>query len=147
MSGKKRLPQVNETEQFRRATTTVEQLEAEYAGTQPSGELPSQWKDGRSGTSVAGKPVQVHAPSPEDIHAFGSPRAQTCGQCRYFDLENGRKEIVHQRFGEKLVKEMEWKLKHLGADVDAIGLCGASGGEMAVTFVSGACDQFRPRGV
>ncbi len=141
---KKRLPLVTETEQFRRADTTVEQLEAEYAGAKPSGMLPSTWKGG--GQSIAGAPVQVHAPSTEDITAFGSPRARTCGGCKSFDLENGRKEIVRQRFGEVLVRELEWKLEHLGASVDAIGLCGASGGEMAVTFVSGACDQFRPRG-
>lgn len=145
MSGKRPLPVVNETEQFRRATTTREELEHAYRGARPSGMLPSTWKDGQTGTTSAGAQVQVHAPSAEDISDFGSPRAMTCGPCKYFDLENGRKEIVRQRFGEKLVRDMEWKLQHLGADVDAIGLCGASGGEMAVTFVSKACDQFRRR--
>ena len=144
---KRKLPQVNETEQFARATTTVEQLEAEYGGAlAQQGALPSTWKDGVSGREVGGKPVQIHAPTAEEIADFARPHAVTCGSCKYFDLEEGRKEIVRQRFGEKLVREMEWKLEHLGADVDAIGLCGASGGEMAVTFVSKACDQYRPKG-
>lgn len=107
--------------------------------------LPTQWKDGHTGESAPGNPVLIASPDAEEIQAFSSPRANVCGNCRFFDLENGRKEIVRQRFGEKLVLEFEWKLRHLGADVDAIGLCGQSGGETAVSFVSKSCDQFRPK--
>ena len=38
------------------------------------------------------------------------------------------------------------RIEILGVPVDAVGLCGAAGGEMATTTVSKACDQFRPRG-
>jgi hypothetical protein len=115
------------------------QLNREYAGAQ--GGLPTYFKSGN--TRVDGP--RLHQITAQEASVFGSPRAVTCGSCKYFDLENGRKEIARQRFGEKLVADYEWKLKHLGAEPDAIGLCGASGGDTATTFVSKACDQYRPR--
>ncbi len=128
---------------------SAEQLDHEYA---PALEeqarartLPSVWKDGKTGETSPGKHLHVIAPDEHEVEAFSNPRANICGACRYFDLENGRKEIVRQRFGEKLVQEFEWKLRHLGANPDAIGLCGAAGGELAVSFVSRSCDQFRPK--
>lgn len=116
-----------------------QQLTHEYAGAQ--GGLPTYMESG--GTRIEGRRLQPVTSG--EVAVFGSPRATTCGSCKFFDLENGRKEIVRQKFGDKLVRDYEWKLKHLGADPDAIGLCGASGGEMATTFVSKACDQYRPR--
>ena len=127
-----------------------EQLAHEYGpaldhqGLEPAS-LPSVWKDGVTGQETRGRPLHVLQPDEEEVRAFSNPRANVCGACKYFDLENGRKEIVRQRFGEKLVREFEWKLRHLGASPDAIGLCGASGGETAVSFVSKSCDQFRPK--
>jgi hypothetical protein len=106
--------------------------------------LPTQWKDGHTGESAPGNPVQIVSPDAEEIAVFSNPRANVCGNCKFFDLQAGRKEIVRQRFGEKLVREFEWKLRHLGASPDAIGLCGQSGGETAVSYVSKSCDQFRP---
>ena len=121
-----------------------EQLEAEFArAVQPQG-LPTTI---RSGPHAVQTTTTVVRPSVNDVLVFGDRGALTCGSCKYFDLENGRKEIVRQRFGEKVVKDYEWKLRHLGADVDAIGLCGASGGEMATSFVSKACDQYRAKKV
>jgi hypothetical protein len=86
--------------------------------------------------------------SPEDIERFADVTHPNfiCGFCRYFDLENGRKEIVRQRFAERLVYDEQWKLRHLGAPVDTLGLCGASNGEVATSFVSKGCDQFRAKG-
>jgi hypothetical protein len=117
-----------------------EQLNREYAGVQESG-LPTVLESG--GRQFRGHNLQLV--TADEVATFGNSRVATCGSCKFFDLESGRKEIVRQRFGEKLVKDYEWKLKHLGADPDAIGLCGASGGECATTFVSKACDQYRPR--
>lgn len=127
-----------------------EQLDHEYAPaleqqTQAPATLPSVWKDGEGGDLLPGKRVHVIRPDAGEVAAFSNPRANVCGACRFFDLENGRKEIVRQRFGERLVKEFEWKLRHLGASPDAIGLCGQAGGEMAVSFVSKSCDHFRPK--
>lgn len=133
----------NPNEGFERAAVEGpdrEQLNYEYQHAVHKG-LPTYMESG--GQRVQGPSlVQV---TPREAAIFGSPRARTCGSCKFFDLENGRKEIVRQKFGEKVVRDFEWKLKHLGADPDAIGLCGQSGGEMATTFVSAACDQYREK--
>jgi hypothetical protein len=128
---------------FRKAeTTSREELEhTEFVA--PNG-LPTSWSGADGKTHLRGQNARVITPDGNDIRSFGGPQREVCGHCKYFDLEEGRKEIVRQKFGEKLVHEYEWKLKHLGP-IDAIALCGASGGETAVTFVSAACDQFRPR--
>ena len=130
--------------------TSREELKARYDGVEatPLG-LPVNWTDGETGKTHF--QTRLATPDAHERMVFGSPRAQTCGNCKYFDLENGRVEILRQRFAEKLVREYEWKMKHLGAPPDAIGLCGASAGGgggdlMAVTFVSAACDQFRLKG-
>lgn len=123
--------------------TSREDLAKRYDGANVGG-LPVAWKDGTTGkTQLRQTLVQ---PTAQEHAAFSSKHAEVCGNCKYFDLESGRKEIVKQRFAEKLVKEYEWQLRHLGASPDAIALCGASGGELAVIFVSKSCDQFRRKG-
>ena len=130
--------------------TSHEDLKQRYDGAvgAPLG-MPVDWKDG--GTGKTHLRTMIAAPNDRERAVFGSQRAEVCGHCKYFDLEGGRKEIMRQRFAEKLVKDYEWKVKHLGAPPDAIALCGASasggGGELlAVTFVSASCDQFRRKG-
>lgn len=113
---------------------------------QPTG-IPTVWQDGASGQKFAGKPAAVHiatAGETEQLAAIGG--TFICGFCKYFDLENGRKEIARQRFAERLVNDEQWKLRHLGAPIDTIGLCGASNGEVATSFVSKGCDQYRQKG-
>jgi hypothetical protein len=122
----------------------LDDLHAKYDKVQLVNALPTQWRDKAGATHLAGKPTPVIAPTGEDVVAFSGTQLNTCGHCRYFDLESGRKEILRQRFGEKLVSEYEWKLRYLGP-LDSVGLCGASGGELAVTHLSRACDQFRRR--
>lgn len=136
-----------ESDLFRNATATKEDLEADLhgAGAVTKVGVPTTWANADGSAVVRGEPTQVITPSAQQIEAFKeSPRA-VCGHCKYFDLENGRKEIVRQRFAERLVHDQEWKLKHLGGPPDSIGLCGASGGELATTFVSKACDQYREK--
>lgn len=140
----------NETDEFRKAQSVpLEKLKEKYdpaIRNRDAPTLPSTWRDPQSGKTHIGKPVNIVAPNAQDVKRFAGGRANAvCGHCKYFDLENGRKEIVRQRFGEKLVKEFEWKLRHLGGPVDSIGLCGASGGQTAVCFVSTACDQYREK--
>ena len=131
------------TDEFRKAETSQEELEAtDFVQLQT---LPTTWKDGNTGATIQGRGARVIAPSAKDIESYGCGAMEVCGHCKYFDLEAGRKEIVRQKFGEKLVHDYEWKMKHLG-DIDTLALCGASGGEVVVAFVSQACDQFRPRG-
>ncbi len=134
------------TDPFKNASTPLEQLRHEYANAQPESGLPVSFRDGDGRTHLRGSNAKVVAPDGNEVKIFSDPRAQVCGNCKYFDLESGRREIIRQRFAEQLVKEYEWKIHHLGAPVDAIALCGASGGTLAITFVSRACDQFRPRG-
>jgi hypothetical protein len=135
-----------EDDPFNRATTPLEQLKHEYAGARPAQGIPSSFRDGAGKVHLRGANVPIVAPDGDEVRIFSDPRAQVCGNCKYFDLESGRREMVRQKFAEQLVREYEWKLHHLGAPVDAIALCGASNGELAITFMSKACDQFRPGG-
>ncbi len=133
---------------FAGAAASQEELAARYDGAVPTiAGLPVNWTDQSGKTHLRS---MLATPNAHDVAAFANPRATTCGACKYFDLESGRKEIMRQRFAEKLVKDYEWQLKHLGAPVDAIAICGASaaggGGELlAITFMSKSCDQFRPK--
>lgn len=130
---------------------TKEQLQDEVGAggmaAQPLG-IPTVWQDGASGQKFAGKPAAVHVATASETEQLvhSGPTTFICGFCKYFDLENGRKEIARQRFAERLVHDEQWKLKHLGAPIDTIGLCGASNGEVATSFVSKGCDQFRAKG-
>lgn len=132
---------------FAGAEASQEELARRYEGAKPGG-IAVNWTDGVTGKTHLR--TQLAQPSAHDVAVFSNPRAETCGNCKYFDLEGGRKEILRQRFAEKLVREYEWKMRHLGAPVDAIALCGASaagggGSLLAVTFMSKSCDQFRPK--
>lgn len=138
----------NETDAFRRAQgVTLEQLEFETRDVEPTPlGVPTQWRDSQGKVHLQGPDARVVRPDDKEIAEFGiSQRRTVCGDCKYFDLETGRKEIIRQRFGERLVREEQWQLKHLGGPIESIGLCGASNGEMATTFLSQACDQYRQR--
>jgi hypothetical protein len=131
---------------FKGATTSLEQLRSEFGNAPPQSGLPVSFRDGEGRTHLRGSNAKVITPDGNEVQVFSDPRAQVCGNCKYFDLESGRREIIRQKFAETLVKDYEWKMHHLGAPVDAIALCGASGGSLAITFVSKACDQFRTKG-
>lgn len=124
-------------------TTPVEEklAEAQAANPQPLG-LPTTWKDGAGKTHL---PTTITQATAQDIDQYTTRYENTCGACRFFNLEEGRKEIYRQGVARRLVLEQEWKLKHLGAPLDHCGLCDASNGEMMTTTISKACDQFRPR--
>jgi hypothetical protein len=123
-------------------------LADEFRGRRPAPPeaLPTVWESG--GQQYAGAPTPVIRASPEDVAQFADIARPNfiCGFCKYFDLEDGRKEIARQRFAERIVHDEQWKLRHLGAPIDTIGLCGASNGEVATSFVSKGCDQFRAKG-
>jgi len=121
---------------------TQEELDARHANDLPGGQIPVTWQDGATGHKMKGRPLTV-LPDQHDVEVFGRQNAATCGQCKFYDLEGGRKEIVKSRFAETLVREHKWKLHHLG-DVESLGIC-RERPTMAVTYVSGACESFRPR--
>ncbi len=138
----------NESDLFRRASaenrSADELLEIAARATPQKMGLPTTWGD--RDAPVRGPDAKVVLPDGEQVRSYGFGGHRVCGECNYFDVENGRKEIIKQRFGERLVREQEWQLKHLGVPPDSLALCGASGGELAVTVVSKCCDQFRSRG-
>lgn len=132
----------SEDDKIKQQTSSQEELE--QVQWQGKNTLPSTWR-GADGKTHIGRDVRVIAPDAEQIRVLGRGGDNfVCGFCKYFDLEKGREEMVRQNFGDALVHDYEWKMRHLG-DIDALGLCGASGGETATSFISRACDQFRPR--
>jgi hypothetical protein len=130
----------NETDLLREANTTREQLAEEFRGVEASHSLPIVENGKQLDRGAA-----VYSPSAAELKMFGNQRAQVCGNCKHFDLEKGRQEMIRQRFPERLVREQSWQLRHLGGKIDEVGLCGQSGGTMATTFMSKACDQYREK--
>lgn len=123
---------------------SVETLERENAGAHVTeGGIPVMWGNS-AGQKVRGKEAQIQTPSSQE-QAMTATTRTTCSGCEYFDIKNGRKEIVKQQFAEKLVLEYEWALRHIGGSVDHLALCGRSNGELCVTSMSPACDGFRER--
>lgn len=127
-----------------RSETTQEEVLAEPMQAMRAG-LPVNWRDGAGKHNVRGHDLVPKA-SAKDIENYANPPTRTCGQCQFFNLEQGRQEMARQRFAERVVLEDEWRLHHLGAPLDHYGLCDASGGTMATSSVTdaGSCDQFRP---
>lgn len=110
------------------------------------GGVPVHYRDGADTVRLPG-PRLVEKASNEQLGSFSALPARTCGTCRFFNLKGGQREMVKQRFAERLVLEENWSLKHLGAPLDHAGVCDASGGQMVTTTVSdaGTCEGYRPR--
>ena len=122
---------------------SAEDLQRENAGAQVTeGGIPVMWGNS-AGQKLRGQDARIKTPSQQE-QAMSQTRT-TCSQCEYFDVKNGRKEIVRQRFAEKLVLEYEWALRHVGGSVDHLALCGRSNGELCVTSMTPICDGFRER--
>lgn len=139
-------PDVDHDAGFKKAAyeqVNEDQLAREFGAAIPTQGVPTSLSSGDGHHHLQMAPTQIIAPDGDQVANYGIQGVAVCGHCKFFDLESGRKEIVRQKFGQKVVRDYEWKLKHLG-DVDALGLCGASGGETATQFISRACDQFRP---
>ena len=145
---KEQLQEEYAREAFKRANTTIEELDEAYKGAQPApAGVPTHFEDPGRKVRMRSKDTRVVAPNRQQLEVYGSQQVpMTCGQCEHFDLEGGRKQIIEERFAERLVREENWKLRHLGAPVDALGVC-AENRELAVTYVSGArnCPSFRPK--
>jgi hypothetical protein len=73
-----------------------------------------------------------------------------CGNCRFFELQQGQEEMAQTRFLDQLVREHEWQVRHLASPVNQLGVCGAASagtrGEsrMLTGFFNPECDQYRP---
>lgn len=108
--------------------------------------VPVNWLNNgkHAGTSsLAG----IVAPNGEEMRSYARPPKNVCGTCRKFNIEAGRKAIVAQRFGERLVREEDWALHHLGVPLDHVGMCDESGGTMVTCSISNAdnCDGYRAK--
>lgn len=137
----------NETDLFRAAryeARELEDLQAEtsHATPQKLG-LPTTWRDAEGPVVLPGRHTPIIRPTPSDVEAFGADGGRaTCGSCQHFDIERGRDKIIEERFAERLVREQEWQLKHLGVPPDMLGMCGLSD-DMVTTIISKSCDQYR----
>jgi len=111
--------------------------------------IPTTWMQGDGPVEIRGRDTIVQ-PTQDDIRAFSRTGCvpNLCGQCKFFDLEKGRKYLRESGFAEKLTKDYEWNPAHLGAPIDTIGICGMSGiqTKTLASTMSRACDQFRAKG-
>jgi hypothetical protein len=107
--------------------------------------LPTSWHSADGKTHLKGADAQVRVANGQEVANYGFAPTRVCGTCKYFDVNNGRKEMHKQKFLHRLVRDETWKTKFLGVPVDHVGLCGASDGSKAVTSIShaGRCDQYR----
>jgi hypothetical protein len=144
----------NETDLFKKARAagrTAEEIKADYERGVTEGRvkkfgLPVHMQNSDGSVKLRGRDAQIVTPDAAQVRQFAdmAPR-KVCGDCKHFDLEKGREEIIKQRFAEKLVNDYEWALRHLGGPVDTVGLCGMSGGSMACLVTSPACEQHKPK--
>lgn len=143
----------NLTDLFRKAAyedRPLEELqhETEQATPRKMG-LPVTWET-RDLPAMKGPDARVTLASEEEVATFADPDMRaTCGSCVYFELEAGRRQIIAERFAERLVQEQEWQLKHLAVPPEMLGVCGASnagsGAELCTTIISKSCDNYRER--
>jgi len=107
--------------------------------------VPVNWLNNgkKASSSLAG----VVGPSGEEMHSYANPPKRVCGTCKKFNIESGRKAIMQQRFGERLVREQDWGLRHLGVPMDHLGMCDESGGTMVTCSISNAdnCAAYREK--
>lgn len=129
----------NETDLVREATATREQLQHEFRGVQAQSALPVT----SHGHELP--PAQVIAPDRRELALYADAHAKVCGNCKHFDLKRGREEMIKQRFPERLVREQDWKLHHLGGKLDELGMCGQSDGTMLTSFMSKSCDLYQEK--
>lgn len=133
---------VNPTSRLRAAKTSREQLRHEFKGVTPTSALPVTYNDG-----VRAQDAQVSAPNRRDLQLYREGDRKVCGNCKHFDLEGGRVQMVRERFLERIVLEQEWALRHLGVkQLDELGVCRDRDGTMATGFMSKACpDGYREK--
>jgi hypothetical protein len=98
-------------------------------------------EDGTVGTTD-GLKTEIITPRAEELRHWGTD-VKLCGTCRYFDHEQGQKEIMQQQLAERLTREEGWKLHHLGSRLQDLGLCGAGDGDTLTGRMHKSCSQYR----
>jgi hypothetical protein len=140
---------VSLTDLFRRARArgrSIEELQREASRATPHKlGLPTSWGE-RDSPAIMRGPNAVIAPTQSEIEVYSEQGGQVCGACKCFEIhDQARGKIIGEQFADRLVHENEWKLKYLGVPPEHLGLCAQSNGDLAVTIVSRACPEFRPR--
>lgn len=110
--------------------------------------LPVEFVDdhGRPTTRLRGRNADVVNVTAQDIENYAQAPSRVCGECRHFQLTEGRKEIVKQKFLQRLVLEDSWKMAHLGAPADHLGVCGQRPSLVTSTIANaGTCPGFSRR--
>lgn len=88
----------------------------------------------------------IHGATAADVDKYAIASHRTCGHCRHFQLEQGRKEMVKQKFLQRVVLDEQWKLDHLGAPTDHLGICGQKPSMVTSTVTNaGTCSGFQAR--
>lgn len=86
----------------------------------------------------------VLQPTPRDIDLYtNAERHVTCASCAKFRLRAGQEQMQRERFLERLVRENEWRIRHLGAPPETFGLC-AETSDTITSMYSRACEHYRP---
>lgn len=137
------------TDLFRRARAddrSIEELQREAAAARPTKMgVPTTWKD-RDRPAIMRGPDALVTPTQSEIEVYSQQGGQVCGACRSFTITGAaRDKIISEQFADRLVREQEWQLRYLGVPPEHVGLCAQSDGELAVTMISRACGDFRPR--
>lgn len=133
-------------EQVAKTDKSIEDLERENNNAEIlEGGIPVVWGTKGMNQKIRGRHASIKTPGSDEQATFQRKNVLTCSACEHFDIKKGRTEIIRQNFARRLVLEQEWALRHLGAGLDHLGLCGQSNGELAVTTMSPACDNFTPR--
>lgn len=138
------------TDLFRRARAQdkpLEDLQREAAAARPTKMgMPTTWKDREQPVIMRGPDARVVTPTQSEIEVYSEQGGQVCGACRSFAISPAaRDKIISEQFADRLVHEQEWQLRYLGVPPSHLGLCSQSDGELAVTMISRACSDFRPR--
>lgn len=86
----------------------------------------------------------VFRPTARDIEQYSNAGIHTtCASCAKFRHRAGQEQMRRERFLERLVRENEWKLHHLGAPPESFGLC-AETSDTITSMYSRACEHYRP---
>lgn len=86
----------------------------------------------------------VLQPTPRDIDLYTNAEQHvTCASCAKFRLRAGQEQMQRERFLERLVRENEWRIRHLGAPPETFGLC-AETSDTITSMYSRACEHYRP---
>lgn len=95
---------------------------------------------------LPGAPSIIRSATQGDIENYAEAPTRVCGTCRHFQLKEGRQEIVKQKFLQRLVLEQEWKIGHLGAPADHLGVCGQNPAMVTSTIANaGTCPAYCDR--